>query len=148
MIERRAIVGWVFGFCAAVAFSGCARHEVVPAFRAEVRVHDRGIFVPLPPPSFRLEPIQSVQLGGTLEGQFERATEIRIVDELGGADVTVPVAPETRTFSATLTIDLREHCLAVWGETFALDATDTVWLHAEIVSDTELLTVPGCPDET
>ena len=64
----------------ALALAGCVAPDARPAFRAGVVIDDRGIVVPLPPPSFFDSPIQEVDVQGSIIGD----------DPI--ADVTVTIA--------------------------------------------------------
>lgn len=129
---------------AGMTSSACARHTAVSAFQVEVRIADRGIFVPLPPPSLRLKPVQNVQVQGTVEGEPLEDVRVRIIDTLGGGEADVAVRSGQREFSAMLTMDLESNCLSVWAESEDGEQGDPLFVHAEIVGDAEIATIEGC----
>ncbi|MEM7160163.1 MAG: hypothetical protein AAF799_45415 [Myxococcota bacterium] len=88
-----------------------------PAFRASVLIDDRGISIPLPPPSLHAEPTQEVEVEGEVVGLDELGQEfvVRLVDTVGGAEIDVTLPPGTSTFVAEgLQIDLTSNCIEVW----------------------------------
>lgn len=134
----------VAGLCA----SACAQHGVRPAFRSAIVVDERGIFVPLPPPSFTAAPIQNVQLRAEIVGldPIEVGTIAYVVDERGPAEVEVLLEEDAVTFSAELEIDLRDHCLQAWLVAPDGAVSEIHRVHAEVIDDRELETLAGCPD--
>lgn len=124
--------------------AGCPEHPVVPVSRVELRIQKRGIFVPLPPPSLRAQPVQQVQLEGTLEAEhIDFGTVVRVVDTWGEADVTVPLG-ENHAFAATFVADLTENCLDVWAESSEGERLTAMQVRAEIVGENDVVAVVGC----
>jgi len=136
---------------AAVLFIGtaaCAVHEAEPAFRASVLIDDRGISIPLPPPSLYDEPEQEVEVEGEIVGLDEagEALVLRIVDNSGQADLDVPLAAGTTHFFAEgLAIDLTDNCLEAWLEDAAGSEGEHQLFHAAIQNSGEaVVVVEGC----
>lgn len=111
---NRAFAGLVI---VTLALGACVSHQPEPAFRASVLVDDRGISIPLPPPSLIDEPEQEVDVEGEVIGLPDDASglTVRIVDAEGGAELDVPLPDGESTFHAEgLAIDLSQHCLELW----------------------------------
>jgi hypothetical protein len=111
---RSAFAGFVLSTLGLVA---CAAHEAEPAFRASVLIGDRGISIPLPPPSLVDEPEQDVDVEGEVLGAGEAAggLVVRIVDQAGGAELDVPLVDGSTAFHGEgLAIDLSDNCLELW----------------------------------
>lgn len=99
---------FVFGVLAA----GCNDPAPVSAHRSAVLIGDRGISIPLPPPSVLQAPQQEVEVEGALEGNVDEGAEVRIVDTAGGDEASV--SPDGASFTATLELDLTDACLETW----------------------------------
>ena len=101
----------------ALALAACAQTVGEPAFRRAVFIGDRGISVPLPPPSLFDAPKQSVDIEVEVQGEGELAagTQLKIVDNEGDLDTTVMLASDDSPFLASgLEIDLSANCLELW----------------------------------
>ena len=111
---HRAFAGFVL---ATLCLGGCVSHSPEPAFRAAVLIDDRGISIPLPPPSLVDEPEQDVDVDGEVIGLPDDPTGlmVRIVDSAGGAELEVPLADGAATFHGEgLAIDLSDNCIELW----------------------------------
>jgi hypothetical protein len=111
---HRAFAGFVLS---TLGLAACASHEPQPAFRASILIDDRGISIPLPPPSLVDEPEQAVDVKGEVIGVGEgvEGLVVRIVDHAGGAELDVPLAAGQGSFHGSgLTIDLSDNCLSLW----------------------------------
>lgn len=143
--------------CIALAMAGvlggggaCARHDADPAFRSSVAIGDRGISVPLPPPSLFDVPKQSVDVVVEIQGDGELApgVELRLVDNDGALDESlvlddVVVAPEGLVLEG-LPIDLTQNCLELWLTDGEIEGAHTLY-HATIGADGRTVeTVSGC----
>ncbi len=97
---------------------GCAQHEAEPAFRASVLIDDRGISIPLPPPSLIDEPKQDVEVEGEVVGlAAPQGVSVVIIDNAGDAEAEIPLASDDGAFRASgLSIDLTDNCLELWLE--------------------------------
>lgn len=111
---HRAFAGFVL---ATLGLGACVVHDPEPAFRAAVLIDDRGISIPLPPPSLVDEPEQEVDVEGEVIGLPDDPTGllVRIVDSAGGAELDVPLAEGGTTFHGQgLAIDLSNNCIELW----------------------------------
>lgn len=125
---------------------GCAVHGVrSPLVSQRVYIGDRGIFVPLPPPSYYQAPVQAVVVEGEFRGEAAPAgASLRVIDLHGEADLTFPLDEGQSTFAIELELDLTDNCLELWVETEAGEQSPTTRVRATIVSDDELATSPEC----
>jgi hypothetical protein len=128
--------------------TACAFHEPVPAFRSTVWIGDRGISVPLPPPSFFEAPKQKVELAGevTQSNKLKAGTEVHVVDNRGDAEATVVLDAGQSAFEAGLSLDLSDSCLEVWLVAPGGTMGDVALYSTNIVSDTEIEVVEGCSE--
>jgi hypothetical protein len=113
---HRASAGFVL---TTLCLGACVVHDPEPAFRAAVLIDDRGISIPLPPPSLTDEPEQEVDVDGEVIGLPEGPTSlvVHIVDGVGGAELDVPLAEGAATFHGEgLAIDLSNNCIELWLE--------------------------------
>lgn len=111
---HRAFVGFVL---LTLGLGGCVSHSPEPAFRASVLIDDRGISIPLPPPSLVDEPEQEVDVQGEVVGLDEAVSglTVHIADDVGGAELEVPLAEGASMFHGQgLAIDLTDNCLELW----------------------------------
>jgi hypothetical protein len=111
---HRAFAGFVLSV---LGLGACVAHDAEPAFRASVRVDERGISIPLPPPSLADEPEQEVDVEGEVVGLSESATGlmVRVMDTAGGAELDVPLTAGEATFHGQgLAIDLSDNCIELW----------------------------------
>ena len=92
--------------------AGCNDPAPVSAHRSAVVIGDRGISIPLPPPSVLKAPQQEVEVEGALEGTLDEGAEVRLVDRAGGDEASV--APEGMSFTATLEVNLTDACIEAW----------------------------------
>ena len=104
----------LFSVVVGVLSAGCNDPAPVQAHRSAVLIGDRGISIPLPPPSVLQAPQQEVEVHGELAtaGGLTGEAEVRIVDVEGGDEASVPV--EGGTFTAVLEVDLSAACLEAW----------------------------------
>lgn len=110
---HRALAGFVLsslGLCA------CVAHHPEPAFRASVLIDDRGISIPLPPPSLVDEPEQEVDVEGEVINLAEGldGLTVRIADQTGGAELDVPLDGANAFHAEGLAIDLSDNCIELW----------------------------------
>jgi hypothetical protein len=111
---HRALAGFVLS---TLGLGGCAQHDAEPAFRAGVLIDDRGISIPLPPPSLVDEPEQDVDVEGQVIGAVEDldGLVVHILDQTGGAELDVPLADGVTSFHGEgLAIDLSNNCIELW----------------------------------
>lgn len=112
---HRALAGFVL---LTLPLGACVSHDPEPAFRASVLIDDRGISIPLPPPSLVDEPEQEVDVEGEVIGLHEEAAAgltVRIVDSMGGSELDVPLEDGSSAFRGEgLAIDLRDNCIELW----------------------------------
>jgi hypothetical protein len=104
------------GFVLSALLAGCVVHDPEPAFRAAVFIGDRGISIPLPPPSLVDDPEQEVDVEGEVIGLDDEVDGlvVRIVDQAGGAELEATLT-ESSTFRAEgLPIDLSDNCIELW----------------------------------
>ena len=95
-----------------------AVHQAEPVFRASVFVGDRGISIPLPPPSLIAEPEQEVDVEGQVVGLDDADVDglvVHVVDEVGGAQAEVLITGESFHVEG-LAVDLTDNCLDLWIE--------------------------------
>lgn len=133
--------------CLLALAAGCVAHEARPAFRRGILVDDRGISVPLPPPSLADEPYQEVDVEGTVPGDdtLSAGTKLHVEDLDGDAGTSVEVNPTTESFKLQgVWIDLTANCLELWLEAPDGRESERTHVRAVIVSDTEIRTEPGC----
>lgn len=131
----------------ALAVVACATHEPRPAFRRGVLIDDRGISVPLPPPSLIDAPKVDVEVEGSLPGAdaLTLGTVIHLDDIEGDARVTADIDVTTAAFAIDdVTIDLTANCLELWLEAPDGRESERTLVHAEIDGDDGVVTVPGC----
>lgn len=112
---HRAFAGLVLSTLGLLA--ACVVHDPAPAFRASVLIDDRGISIPLPPPSLVDEPEQEVDVEGEViggAGSLDGFT-VRILDQAGGAELEVELTEGSNAFHGQgLTIDLSDNCIELW----------------------------------
>lgn len=98
-----------------VGLPACARYTARPAYSYRISIGDRGISVPLPPPSLRDQPKQAVDVQGQVTGdKLAQGTELQLVDNRGEAKTRVPVDAQTGRFSLSIEVDLSDTCLELW----------------------------------
>ncbi len=129
---------FVFGVLAAA----CNDPAPVSAHRSSVLIGDRGISIPLPPPSVLQAPQQEVEVHGALEGTFDEGAEVRIVDTAGGDEASV--APEGTSFIATLEVDLTDACLETWVVDADGVESERRLYSTQVEADDSIRVVPGC----
>lgn len=130
-----------------VLLAGCASHEPRAAFRRGVLVDDRGISIPLPPPSLVDEPVQDVDIRGTAPGEDElvAGTRIHVEDLEGGAELSVELDVKTASFELRgLTIDVTANCLELWLESADGRESERTHVRTVVVDATTIETQPGC----
>jgi hypothetical protein len=99
-----------------LGLGACVQHDPEPAFRASVLIDDRGISIPLPPPSLVDEPEQDVDVEGEVIGRvLGPGLLVRVVDHAGGAELDMPLIEGSNAFHGEgLAIDLSDNCLELW----------------------------------
>lgn len=147
MARGLLLVGVVLG-------TACAQHEASSAFRRTVFVGDRGISVPLPPPSLIDAPKQDVDVHADALGDDPvlAGTVAHVEDAMGESADELELAADAHAFVIEgLSIDLTQNCLELW--LVAPDGRESqhVLVHAVIVPDDDdadaletISTVPGC----
>lgn len=144
MGTKRLLSGVVVASLALV-LSGCVNHNPVPVFRSRIAIGDRGIFVPLPPPSFTENPVQNAILDGRVDASTVVAgTRVVVQDLQGSADAELVLDEGQFSFEVPFEVDLRDNCVDVWLETDEGLEGSHRFLRVQIVSETELETVLGC----
>lgn len=147
---HRAIALGVLSFIG-IGASACAAHEVEPAFRASILIDDRGISIPLPPPSLIDEPEQDVEVEGQVVGLDNDVGDlvVRIVDNVGGAELQAPLDGDRSFRLQGLGIDLTDNCIEAWLESSS--GEEGAHRHFEaVISETggeqslEVVEVSGC----
>lgn len=110
---HRAFTGFVLS---SMAVGACVAHDPEPAFRAAVLIDDRGISIPLPPPSLVDEPEQEVDVEGEVINLAagHDGLIVRIADQTGGAELDVPLDGSNAFHASGLPIDLSDNCIEVW----------------------------------
>lgn len=139
--------------CALSAIAACATHEAEPAFRASVLIGDRGISIPLPPPSLRDEPEQEVEMVGEIVGLGDRTEglSLRIYEQTSGEERTealpdgeLPDGPFIFT-AYGIVLDLTDNCIELWIEDVDGNEGTHYLYQAEIdASGDEIVVVSGC----
>ena len=127
--------------------ASCATHEARPAFRRGILIDDRGISVPLPPPSLVDEPAQEVDVEGTVPGEdtLVGGTRLYLEDLDGDAATSVEVDAAAATFAVRgIAIDLTANCLELWLEAPDGRESERSQVHAEVTGPQEVRTVLGC----
>ena len=137
---RPSIVSLFASMVAVLA--GCNDPAPVQAHRSAVLIGDRGISIPLPPPSVLEAPQQEVEVHGQLDGAVAEGAEVRIVDIEGGAEASVPA--EDGAFTASLELDLSAACLEAWVVDADGAAGERRTYSTRIEPDDTVLVVAGC----
>jgi hypothetical protein len=130
-----------------VLASACAQHHAAAAFRRSVFIGDRGISVPLPPPSFVDASEQDVDVEGEVVGDDPvlAGTLVHVEDLHGDGVGEVELAAGATSFTIEgVGIDLTANCLELWLVAPDGREGDRVLVHAEIVGPQEIETVLGC----
>ncbi len=145
MPHRCAACFALAALAAAAVVPACASHEWKPVFRRAIVFDDRGISLPLPPPSLTADPEQDVDVHGVAQGDDPLPADARVhlLDVDGVADVEVELDADGGFTAAGVPLDLRANCLEVWIESSAGES-DHVLVHAEITGETTITTVLGC----
>lgn len=131
----------------ALAVVACVAHEPRPAFRRGVLVDDRGISVPLPPPSLLDAPKVDVEVAGTLPGadKLKDGTVVHLEDTEGDARASADVDVAKASFALDdITIDLTANCLELWLEAPDGRESQRTLVHAEIDGADAVITIAGC----
>lgn len=125
----------------------CAVHQPRTVFRAGVFIDERGISVPLPPPSLTDAPKQDVEVEGQVTGDeaIPEGTVVHVVDNVGGSESKAVLEPGASRFVADLFVDLQDNCLEVWLETpDGRASAEPALFHTAITDDDEIAVAPGC----
>jgi hypothetical protein len=129
-------------FALGLLATACNDPAPVQAHRSAVLIGDRGISIPLPPPSVLQAPQQEVEVHGQLEGASDEGAEVRVVDTVGGEQASV--AAEGGVFTATLELDLTTACLEAWVVDAEGSEGERRLYSTQIEADESILVVPGC----
>lgn len=130
-----------------ITLGACAVHEAEPVFRARAFIGDRGISIPLPPPSLISEPKQQVDVQGEVleRGDGNEDLSVHLLDGVGGAQAEVPLTAEATFHAHALSLDLSDHCLELWVEDSAGAQGERLLFQAVIADDEQTVTVvEGC----
>jgi hypothetical protein len=125
----------------------CAVHEPKPVFRAGVIIGERGISVPLPPPSLVDAPTQEVEVEGEVIGDeaVPEGTVVHLLESVGGEEATVELTSGAKQFVAGLRLDLTDNCLELWLETPDGRMSDEpARFHAVITEEDDVAAEQGC----
>jgi hypothetical protein len=146
MSQRRRTVGAVLSLLAGGLLVACGVHEAKPSFRSSVWIGDRGISVPLPPPSFFEAPHQEVEVAGEVQhgNDLASGTQVHIVDNEGETEIQVPLPDGESTFVATFELDLSNNCLEVWLVAPDGSESERSLYSTRIVAADEIEVVEGC----
>ena len=127
--------------------SACAFHEPRTVFRSGVFIGERGISVPLPPPSLLVAPQQEVEVEGQVTGDdpVPTGTIAHVVDNVGGAEGTATLSSGATGFVTELFVDLQNNCLEVWLETPDGATTQPAMFHTVLGDDDTIIVLAGCP---
>lgn len=137
----------VFSAFLLATLGACAVHDAEPVFRGAVFVGDRGISIPLPPPSLHDAPKQSADVEGEVVGLDGAAKNliVRIVDEVGGAELEVPLTDVSTFHGHGLELDLTDNCIELWLEDDEGNQSERQRVHAVIDGAGEMISVvEGC----
>jgi hypothetical protein len=126
------------GLAGLLLAGACAPHEAEPAFRRTVFIDDRGISVPLPPPSLVDAPQQDVDVDAQALGEDPvlAGTMAHVEDMMGDgtAELELPEGAQHFTIEG-LPVDLTDNCLELWLVAPDGREGEHVVVHAEIVPD-------------
>lgn len=129
-------------FVIGVIAAGCNDPLPVSAHRSAVLIGDRGISIPLPPPSVLQAPQQEVEVHGALEGTFDEGAEVRLVDTAGGDEASV--SPDGASFKATLEVNLIDACIETWVVDADGAQSERRSYSTQVEADDSIRVVPGC----
>jgi hypothetical protein len=124
----------------------CAIHEPRTVFRSGVIIHDRGISVPLPPPSLLDAPKQDVEVEGQVIGDeaVPDGTIVHVVDSIGGGETQAVLESAATHFVTEIFVDLQDNCLELWLETPDGATSQPASFHTVIGDDETITVVQGC----
>lgn len=125
-----------------VMAGACNDPAPVQAYRSAVLIGDRGISIPLPPPSVLAAPEQQVEVHGEVDRDVGEGAEVRIVDTAGGDEASVPA--DGLSFTATLEVDLTQTCLEAWVVDPDGDPGEHRFYSTSIEDDDSIRVVAGC----
>ncbi len=143
----------------AAGLAGCASHDLYSfSFRkAELTLGDRGIAIPVPPPSLRDAPVQESEV--TVDVDYildepaqppqdtEAAVELWVRDRVGGAvaSALAPAPPPGTVTVEGLVLDHTRNCLELWLEVDGGARSEVTVVHTVIDDDDVSVRVePGC----
>jgi len=143
----------------AAALVGCASHDLYSfSFRkAELTLGDRGIAIPVPPPSLTDAPVQEsnviVDVDYTLDEpadppqDADPTVELWVRDRVGGAvaSALAPAPPPGTVTVEGLVLDHTRNCLELWLEVDGGARSEVTLVHTVIDDDDVSVRVePGC----
>jgi hypothetical protein len=131
----------------ALMLGGCAQHDARPAFRSALSIGDRGISIPLPPPSVLEEPNVDVDIDGEVigKGEVEAGLVAHVLELEGDAEASVELPAGATAFRIeSLPLDLTDNCLEAWLADAEGAESDHVTYHAIVEDDETILVTPGC----
>lgn len=152
---------WVLLATTALAGAACTSHPAVPAFRSLAQLPDRGIAVPIPPPSALAipeEPVEATVFGNIVAmDDVAAGTVVHVEDTVGGDYGSTEQGDGEVEFEiAGIDLLLLDHCLELWVESPDGRSSETSSYHAEVEVDDAgapildqdgklvLLTADGC----
>jgi hypothetical protein len=126
--------------------AACATHDGRPAFRAALAIGERGISVPLPPPSLRDAPRQKIDVHATVVGdEVPAEAKAWVVDLRGEAEAIVPLHGAAEFSADGLVVDLEDNCLELWIEDEDGSEGEHSFFSAAIAyDDVHVTVVDGC----
>ncbi len=129
--------------------AACSPHEARSAFRRSLSIDDRGISVPLPPPSLLDAPKQDVDISGSSDGPdaLVAGTVVHVEDAEGAGHAELKLAADQRSFVIEgIAVDLRANCLELWLVTPDGRESEHTFVSAAIAGPQEVATSVGCND--
>jgi hypothetical protein len=128
--------------------AGCARHDAQPAFRSSLRISDRGISIPLPPPSLLEEPNQAVDIEGEVVGDdpLGEGTAAHVIELEGSQELSVELDEGAEAFVMRgLPVDLLDNCIELWLEQADGAQSEHAFYTASVAADgVTVLVTPDC----
>jgi hypothetical protein len=137
--------------CALLAAAACNQHDVY-GFRAGVWVGDRGIAIPVPPPSLTDAPVQPSRIEGSFDVAAEEGVsppvQVELKDLVSGAEASVEIDELAGDFLIEeVVLDHTDNCLEFRLVLSDGRASDVERYHTVIETDDRTVrVVDGCAD--